>query len=307
MRRLSFSLLKFISIPTVLSASLTLFSGAVWATPSVDAKQVLERMSTALQEKSYQGIFVYRRGDDLSAMHVTHLAHPHGEQERLVSLTGQEREMTRNNRRGGAGKPSLGQFALERLASVESYYDLKVLGEARVAGRYAKLLSVTPRDEFRYGYRLWVDDETGLLLKSDLLDDERVLEQVMFTFVDLIDPPEVARALQPIPEETMDEVELDHDKGRWLVGELPAGFQLVSLHLAGTGEGVEHMVFSDGLASVSVFVEAIVDEEHSFVGFSRQGAVNAYGNVVDGHQVTVVGEVPKAAVKRMGASLKLKQ
>ncbi len=290
---------------------LLLWSSLSLAATSEEARQLLERMSSALQELSYQGVFVYRRDEDLSAMRVTHIAHKEGEQEVLVTLTGQEREIVRNSRRFGslASSSSMNQLAAGRLAGIENHYQLDVLGLDRAAGRYAKLVVVMPRDQYRYGYRLWIDRETGLLLKSDLLDsDRRVLEQVMFTSLELLDEPQPAPMGGPGLSEqdvTMD-VQTTRESASWEVADLPGGFQLANLRPADAKGGAEHMVFTDGLASVSVFVESAGEDENAFVGVSRMGAVNAFGNVISGHQVTVVGEVPEAAVRRIGLSLRYK-
>lgn len=299
------------SIRLFVSAGLLLWSGLSLATTAGEAKQLLERMSSALQELSYQGVFVYRRDEDLSAMHVTHIAHQEGEQEVLVTLTGQEREITRNSRRFGSlsSSSAMDQLAAGRLAGIEDHYQLEVLGQDRAAGRYAKLVVVTPRDQYRYGYRLWIDEETGLLLKSDLLgSDERVLEQVMFTSLKLLDKPQPAAV--DAPELLEPEVSMDAQTAReamsWEVPDLPDGFQLANVRPADSKGGAEHMVFTDGLASVSVFAESAGADENAFVGVSRMGAVNAFGNVISGYQVTVVGEVPEAAVKRIGLSLRYK-
>lgn len=294
----------------VIATSLVLWGSSVFAATSNEAKLLLERMSAALQELSYEGVFVYRSGESLSAMRVTHTAYQEGEREVLVTLTGQEKEISRNSRRFGAlaSTSPMGQLASGRLVGVENYYKITLLGRDRVAGLYANVVLVAPRDEYRYGYRLWIDEETGLLLKSDLLNvDKQVLEQVMFTSISLLDAPindaEDKPSLPPQGEGI--DIATAKERTNWEVGELPSGFQLSNM-LPVDARGVEHMVFTDGLASVSVFIESIKSEENTFKGASQMGAVNAFGHVVSGYQVTVVGEVPPNAVKRIALSLRLK-
>lgn len=282
------------------------FNGVAFAAgPASEAQKHLERMSVALQELSYQGVFVYRRDEELSAMKVIHLAHKEGERELLLTLTGEARETVRDSRRFGL----MGQQVAGRLAGVDSYYQLAPVSRDRVAGRDARLVAVVPRDQFRYGYRLWLDVKTGLLLKSDLLGEQgRVLEQVMFTAIELLPEKEKQRLLaetagQPVVADDRGGAPMERSK--WQVAAVPAGFQLITTRATTPQGGVAHMIYSDGLASVSVFIEAgQAPGEKAFTGLSSMGAVNAYGNVVAGHQVTVVGEVPEVTVRTIGQSIR---
>lgn len=289
----------------IASVLLTCSSLALAAGPNNEARKHLERMSVALQELSYQGVFVYRRDEDLAAMRVIHLAHKEGERELLLTLTGEARETVRDSRRFGL----MGQQVAARLAGVESYYRLAPVSRDRVAGRDARLIAVAPRDQFRYGYRLWLDAKTGLLLKSDLLSEQgRILEQVMFTSIELLPEKEKQQLLAEvdaqlvIPEERS---ATPAERSEWLVATVPVGFQLITTRTTTPQGGVAHMIYSDGLASVSVFIEAEQrSSEKPFIGVSRMGAVNAYGNMVERHQVTVVGEVPEITVRTIGQSIR---
>lgn len=299
--RQRFSLSGFIIASVLLTSS----SAAFAASSSNEARKHLERMSVALQELSYQGIFVYRRDEDLAAMKVIHLAHKEGERELLLTLTGEARETVRDSRRFGF----MGQQVAERLAGVDSYYQLALISRDRVAGRDARLIAVVPRDQFRYGYRLWLDVKTGLLLKSELLGEQgRVLEQVMFTSIELLPEKERQRLLVEVNAQSSTSKERGAtpiERSEWLVTTVPTGFQLVTTRATTPQGGVAHMIYSDGLASVSVFIEAEqTSKEKPFIGVSNMGAVNAYGNVVERHQVTVVGEVPEITVKTIGQSIR---
>jgi sigma-E factor negative regulatory protein RseB len=304
--RSSFSVVQPRYSAFFLSSLLLIWSGtSVAAGAASEARQLLERMSAALQELSYQGIFVYRRDEDLAAMKVIHLAHKEGERELLLTLTGEARETVRDSRRFGL----MGQQVAGRLASVEGYYQLAPVSRDRVAGRDAKLIAVAPRDQFRYGYRLWVDEKTGLLLKSDLLGEQgRVLEQVMFTSIELLPEKEKQRLLAGSAGQASGAEErgaASAGRLKWTVATIPAGFQLITTRPTTPQGGVAHMIYSDGLASVSVFIESdMTANEKAFTGVSSMGAVNAYGNVVAGHQVTVVGEVPEITVKTIGQSIR---
>lgn len=270
------------------------------------AKQWLEKMSAAMQELSYRGVFIYRRDTDLAAMKVTHIVDKHGARELLETLTGEARREMRSTPVVAGDNPTVSQ-----LGGIDRYYTLELLGSDRTAGHATKVISVMPRDEYRYGYRLWLDQSTGLLLKSDLLaQDGVILEQVMFTSLEVLEPDEVgeispaeeSRAAQHPRRESPTQQAVP----QWTVEQLPGGFELLESQPMTEHKNVLHLVYSDGLASVSVFVERAKPEGEAFVGLSRMGAVNAYGSVEDGYQVTVVGEVPEITVKSMGRSIKRK-
>ena len=195
---------------------------------------------------------------------------------------------------------------------LEKNYRLIMGGEDRIAGRAARMIIIKPKDNYRYGYRIWVDEDTGLLLQSDLVNEHgSAIEQVMFTSINVVDKatPEMIRAV------TMDDEmrnSLKASKQRtvssndmpWRITRMPNGFSLAEhyQHSSGKGEPVEQLVLTDGLATVSIFVERISGKTAPFMGVSHKGAVNAFGTVVDDHQLTVVGEVPAAAVRLIGSS-----
>lgn len=266
------------------------------------AKQWLERMSSALQKVSYQGVFVYRRDENMATMKVTHVADERGEHELLETLTGEPRREIRNTGHLRQARPD----GESPLADIEQFYVLQMVGLDRAAGRFARLLNVEPKDEYRYGYRLWIDQETGLLLRSELIGKEqKILEQVIFTSLELLSAEQIPQALldqtMPIPEAS---AVTSLDGLEWIVEHLPPGFELLDHRIKGDEQKIEHMVFSDGLASVSVFVENKAAETESFLGVSNMGAVNAFGGSQDGYHVTVVGEVPQVTVMAIGKSIK---
>jgi sigma-E factor negative regulatory protein RseB len=177
------------------------------------------------------------------------------------------------------------------------------------------VVNIQPRDAFRYGYRLWIDKESMLLLKSELRDKSGFpLEQIMFTEL---------RVLETVPDELLQpgvsgqnytwyhsasstERGEDVREGRWIVSWMPSGFSMNEHErqaLVASGKPVDHMVFSDGLASVSVFIEQLDGEGEMAVGLSRMGGVNTYAKYLGDFQVTAVGEVPPATVQRIANSV----
>ncbi len=283
------------------------FSAYAGAAESISPSQWLERMSAALQEQNYQGIFIYRRAEDLAAMKVTHVADEHGAREMLETLTGEARSEMRTT-------PATNTDGVGQLSKIDHYYSLELLGNDRAAGRVTQLISVTPKDEYRYGYRLWLDQATGLLLKSDLLDQNgEILEQVMFTSLELLQPEQIADLIginkginnRSAISNSKTIAEPVSPKSSWVVGKLPKGFVLMNAHSNSPNSAFDHSVYSDGLASVSVFIERAKSEGDAFVGVSRMGAVSAFGNVDAGYQITVVGDVPEVTVTTIGQSISL--
>ena len=197
------------------------------------------------------------------------------------------------------------------------FYALSVARGERIAGRYTKLVVVDPYDRFRYGYRLWMDRDTGLLLKSELIDVRgEIVEQLVYTSIDL--PAEIPDELLE-PEISgagytwynSDQAELVAGSGvgaeaNWYPGWLPDGFEPhdpARDSILSSRDAVVHLAFSDGLASVSVFIERLDAASAALDGLDSVGAVNAYGSMVADIQITVVGEVPAATVTRIAASI----
>ena len=299
---------------------------------SSTAQRWLERMTDAAQNLNYDGIFVYRSGHQLEAMRLIHRADDQGEKSRLVSLSGEKREVLRDSAQvvcilpgdqsvvvAKTRPPSL--FSSSVLTAKEgfaNFYSLTVTGGDRVAGRVTEVLNLSPKDTHRYGYRLWVDRETGFLLKSELLSPLGLpLEQFIYTQINL---------LIPIPDELLEPgisgreltwhisdnsssknstVEQD-DLSVWKATWLPDGFMMADRAenlMPRRDAMVKQMVYTDGLASLSVFVEPLGDHE-PLDGLSVMGALNAFGLIVDEHQVTVVGEVPSDTVEAVAKSVK---
>ncbi|MGD2073586.1 MAG: MucB/RseB C-terminal domain-containing protein [Gammaproteobacteria bacterium] len=317
---------------SVLAALLSLV-GATGSVAESDARQWLERMSMAARSLNYSGIFVYQHHGRLEAMQVVHAMDEAGERERLFSLTGPEREVLRDNKvvtcilgdqqsvmvNRSRPRTSFPVSFPRELMGLERYYSFSVGGEDRVAGLDCKVVEVSPRDAYRYGRRLCVHEDSHLVLRSELTGPgNQVIEQVMFTSIEF--PEKIPRDVL-LPElngtgftwEHQPEQEPPRDEAagasRWEVGTVPAGFMLTDHnwhHLSAQDAGVEHWVYSDGLASVSVYIEKSHQAHDSYSGVSHRGALNAFGTMVSGYYVTVVGEVPRETVELIGNSVRLR-
>lgn len=303
-----------------------LFAGVVLAK---DAWQWLDDLSSALQTLNYDGTFVYLHDNKLEAMRIIHRSDDRGEHERLLSLTGSPREVIRDyesvtcimsdNKSVMVSQSRPGQpfpVVPRDLESLSGHYTAEDLGDDRIAGYMARVISITPKDSFRYGYRFWIEKHSKMLLKSDMTGaDGKAIEQVMFTRLTIggVIPD---HALKPSlegkdytwyiqPDEKQDDKGVLSGQPGWTVLRLPAGFSQThyqSRRLQPKNKEVEHIVFSDGLATVSIYIEASDNEGDSFTGLSEMGAMNAYSVLVNGYQVTAVGEVPAVTVQMIAGS-----
>jgi sigma-E factor negative regulatory protein RseB len=272
-----------------------------------DGAEWLQRMTTALATLDYQGSLVYIRDGHVDALQLWHRVDDDGTHERLLALSGVPREL---NRRAGlawltdrtlpasASRPA-GTVPLDP-AALAVTYQIAVSGEDRIAARPVQVLDVRPRDGFRYGYRLWLEHDSGLPLKSvAFASDGRAVEQWMFVEIRIGDVDDAADPALPAPpaRRTEPPPRLEPGSARWQVRDVPRGFRLALL--SGSETTGEHQVYSDGLARVSLFVEPLGADGPNLSGLLRRGALSMYGRITDGHQVTVVGEVPPATVERI--------
>jgi len=261
-------------------------------------------------------------------MKIFHSVNAEGERERLFHLNGSEREVIRehnlvtcvltDNKSVMVNKSQGDENVLLSLPknfdSLKNYYSFVLSDDDRIAGRHTKTVYVKPRDGFRYGHKLWIDAETGLLLSSELLNERnRTVERIMFTELEIVDKissdllkPTVNGEKFTWHKEMSDEGVTEPGASNWTVTDMPKGFRASRHHVrheSNKPNSIEHIVLSDGLASVSIYVERLLEENKLFIGASFMGAVNVYGAVIDDHQVTVVGEVPKATVKMIASSV----
>ena len=310
--------------------SLFIFLTPAWLFAD-DTKQVeawLEKMHSAAHSINYIGTFVYQQAKQLTAMRIVHAVdNENGERERLVAQDAIGREVIRDKERVIAILPDIRSVVVQKdrpeaefppvfpvdINDLIGTYSFSLGKQDRVAGRLAQKIIIKPKDKFRYGYRLWVDSVTGLLLKKQSLDEKsRVLELFMFTEI---------KYMEEIPEEMLepsisskdfkwieagDATANEEVEGGWTVRYLPAGF-IVDIHrqhrVPNTQAYADHLVYTDGLASVSIFVEPLSGKSKKINGASRLGIVNAYGRIFEKFHILAVGEVPQATVKMINESV----
>ncbi|MEA5446157.1 MucB/RseB C-terminal domain-containing protein [Gammaproteobacteria bacterium AB-CW1] len=297
-------------------------------------RAALERMAEAMSELNFRGTFVQIQGGEVESHQVVHRAGEGGSSERLLSLTGSQRELLRQHdavkcifAKDDDGDVDLRQAAArfnaylgDKLKDLDSgHYSLISLGRDRVAGRAANIIGIQPEDELRYGFRFWLDRETGMPLRNDMVSaDGEVIQQVMFTDI-MLDVDISDEELDPVLEKEAEAFGTRHARySRKRPGEseqdlptlfdaLPDGFRLVAAQSeprrAGNDVILHHLILSDGIAQVSIFVEPLGEERRGFEGESRMGSVSAHGRQVDDHQITVVGEVPMKTVTAIASEI----
>ena len=200
-------------------------------------------------------------------------------------------------------------------AEVADNYLVREGEVGRIAGREARKLVLEPRDGLRFGHVLWADVRTGLLLKSQVLDAHGgMVEQ--FTFSDVrigADVDEAALLAQLAPQAqpgadwrtiNIGGDDAKPEEERWRLREFLPGFALTS-QIQHRDGGALQMVFSDGLAAISVFIEPAQAGVEARGSFHSGGAVNAFERVIGGHRITVLGEVPPEATQRVGESIEV--
>jgi sigma-E factor negative regulatory protein RseB len=285
-----------------------LLVGWLWsaAAGAGEAAAWIERMNGAMHELSYRGVVVYVRGGQLQALEVERRFEAGAPVDVLRTLTGEPRQVTRSGdrvaSRAGTAERTVDDALDEPwsllvagpVADLESIYRLTVTGEARVAGRAAAVVDAIPRDDARYGYRLWLDRESGLLLGSAVLTAAgQLLEQSMFTQVELGDRTVPTGTARPRTAGT------EPRPSGWSIPGMPPGFRLMADRLSAGGG--RHLVYSDGLASASVYIEP---GPPRLVGHAQRALTRAYGVAGDGFHVVAVGELPPAALESIARSVR---
>lgn len=289
----------------------------------------LQKTATAARELNYQGVFVYQSGTTIRSVQITHMYEGGREFTRNVVLDGRPREVFSEGddivifnakhdkiviekRRGQNLFPAM---LPTHLNIIKQSYKLKLGNTERVAGRLAQVMDLIPNDNLRYQYRIWSDSEYGLLLKMSMLDGQgRTLEQIGFTQVSLLlskDLDWFQPKIDPTKPYVMDDTtDVSHAENQFIVPVLPPGYRKVDqikLQVPGKSAQVQQLIFSDGLASVSLFVEPLVKGMQPRVGKKSMGSTNVCAHVLNGYQVVVVGEVPSLTVEQIAQQVSFKK
>lgn len=284
----------------------------------------LARMHDAARQRNYVGTFVVSSSSGaMSSARIWHACDGLRQVERIETLSGEKRSTFRRDdevltflpesktvrsekREALAGFPEL---LKPDDGAIHELYSARRVGSDRVAGFEADIVQVLARDALRFGYRIWSEKKTGLLVKLQTLDESgKVLEQAAFSELQLEPPLRMDRLAQmmAVPEgwkvEKTDAVKTTAAAEGWALKTAVAGFKPVNCYKR-RAEGVMQWIFSDGLASVSLFVEDYDRERHHKEGVFASGATHSLTRRVQDWWVTAVGEVPAQTLRAFSLGL----
>jgi sigma-E factor negative regulatory protein RseB len=303
-------------------------AAGVQAAPPDDPLAWLQRAANASRSSSYSGTFVHTNGERTSTVRIAHAIVDGVEQERVEPLEGQPHEIVRRGEDMICYMPEQKTMRLDKRVSARFFpsifrgppealtesYTLKLGNQERMLGLDCQWIRLDPKDGLRFAQRLCVEVSTGLLLRARTLNERKqVIEQ--WTFTDLKMGSQVARSeLKPtlqsrVKSWTTDAVPRDEAKGTdtgWEVTNLPAGYRKIGemrRSMPGRPAPVSQIVLSDGLATISVFVEPAGMPARPAEAASEEGTTSFFVRPAGDNVVTVLGEVPIAAAQQVGRSV----
>lgn len=319
----------FLSIVSFLPVSPAFGSDAASAQSVADILW-LAKIQQAATRLNYVGTFVYQQSSQVQSSRITHFVDASGEHEKLEVLDGKPQEIIRTNDQVYCYIPSSKTLLVEKRVErdhfpgllnasaneVANNYSIKRGQTDRVAGMDCETITLTPKDSLRYGYKLWADKQSGLLLKAQTLDEKGgVIEQIAFSTIQInlpFDSAQIKPSYSVAPDWTIERsqpgrhgVLLD----QWQITNPPAGFKRVNAlkRTVGKHQNVSQIVLSDGLAAISIFIEMASAAPVQQEGSNSQGAVSMTTRRLGDYWITVIGEAPPSAIKQVAYSLQLKK
>ena len=308
----------------------TLVLPALPARADDDAREWLERMSEALASRNYEGVFTHSTRRQSETMRIVHRVDDGESTERLVSLDGSGREIVRTRKEVHVYLPDRSVVLVEPRTDegslvgrypepgprLDQMYTLDLHDGPKLLGRDVQVLDIRPRDGFRFGYRLWLDRKSAMPLRTVVFDPTgEAVESINFTELEM--PKRIpASATEPSIDATGYRWVRNSKSApparppsapvAWLPNRLPPGFRLVKVRtqvIPGVALPVQHLIFSDGIASISVFIEPARPDGNAPPESSSVGSASAFSTTVGGHVITAVGEVPLETVRDIARSV----
>jgi sigma-E factor negative regulatory protein RseB len=295
------------------------------AETQTDPVEWLKKIASAARELNYAGTFVYQYGSQVETSRIIHSSDESGDYAKLEALDGPPREIIRSNEEIRCYLPESKTVKIETrkfdktfpallpegFMRITEHYNLKRGPLNRVAGHTCQILVLEPKDNLRYGRTFCAETETGLLLKSRTLNEkDQLVEQIAFTQLNIgaVDR-EMLKSKYAGEKWKVDHTATPAPASKetgWTVKNQPAGFKKVmemKRYMAGKPQPVSHLVFSDGLAAVSVFIEPVPQGKTVNQSALQHGAINVYTRQTGDHMVIVLGEAPAATVTQIGNSV----
>ncbi|WP_254784881.1 MucB/RseB C-terminal domain-containing protein [Collimonas sp. OK412] len=325
-----------LSLVMVLSAHAE-STDAANAADKQEAQALLKKIQSAAQRLNYSGTFIYQQANQIRTSRITHVLEGRNEIEKLEILDGQPREYIRRNEDVTCYMPETRTKIVEKRvtqdgfpailaalpADLTDYYNVKMGETGRVAGFDCQAVLLEPKDNMRYGYKLWAEKNSGLLLRAQTLNGKNeIVEQISFTQIGIgnIDHSHLKPSFGNTSSwHTESSVINPTNLNEWTVTGMPPGFKKVrelkrlvadapsSKSAAGTAamrREVSQLIFSDGLVAISIFIEP--GSQSRTEGSLQQGALNIVGKRQGDYWLTIVGDVPPAAMRQVANSIELK-
>mgnify|MGYP001202519752 CR=1 FL=1 len=323
--------MKAVWAPVLLGLAAPAIAAAPAPAAGEDGVAWLKKMASAARRENYSGTFVYHHAGRNETSRIVHFVNPAGgEFERLEAMDGPRREVIRTNDQVTCYLPGTKTVIIEkrsarrfpallpeRLGGVSDSYTVRVTGQDRVAGFDCQVVTLEPKDKLRYGHEFCAETTKGLLLRARTLSEKNEpLESFVFTELKIGG----AFSRDKVKSQYADESkgwkvatsslvvsDVAADTG-WVVARQPAGFKKLTelkRSIAGRTTMVSQIVYSDGLAAVSVFIEPMPKTRQP-QSLSHQGAVNIYVRRISDHMVTVLGETPATTVMQIANSLEFR-
>ena len=311
----------------ILFAGLFALGPALVQAQSPETLGWLRKIHDATQKLSYTGTFVYQNGSRSETSRITRYVDASGDIEKLEVMDGVPREIVRTkdtvrcylpgsrlvkvDRRTERGFPAL---LPERISALARHYDISLGETRRIAGYDCQAVVLTPKDNLRYGYKLYADQASGMLLRAVTVDaNGEQVEQFMFTQLaiggvtrDMVRSRHAGARAWRVEDAEAAPARL---AGWGLSSELPGFRKVVELkRRLGESRSAGQVVYSDGLAAVSVFIESLEGRNDPVrTGLASMGAIHIYTREVANHMVTVVGEAPAASVQRIANAVEYRR
>lgn len=314
-------------LTALLSVLLLIYPLSSSAAEELSAKQLVEQMTKAGKQLNYELVFVQTGPANIEALRYRHLYQNDGVYAQLTTLDGLKQEIIQRNNLISYFQGNYQPFTINSTRIVDSlpsilygnfeqlsqHYDFVKSGRNRVADRLVQTVKILPKDNFRYQYVIFIDEQNHLLLRSDMLDrDGNLLEQ--FRVVNLYIGDELNELpaylnKMPFPPLLADSKGEKQTVKNWTTSWLPQGFALINEDIKteeSSGNVIESRLFSDGLFSFTLYVsDSILPAEQENVW--RQGANTIYTENLNGKEITLIGQVPVSTAKRIVQDVKFKQ
>lgn len=298
--------------------------------PSRSLNDWLVRLHEATRHRSFMGTLVVTAGASLSASRIWHVCDGEQQMERIDTLTGTQRSTLRRNNEVITFSPQTRTALIEKRDSlglfpdllrtpnnqIPQLYGVRESGVERVAGHLADVVEIYPKDSWRFGYRIWAEQKTGLVVKLQTVGEQQaVLEQAAFSELQLDAPVSMDKLSKQMSDTSGYEVQrpvlrkTTPEAEGWQLKETVPGFQSMGCHTREAPGSKSatlspmQWVFSDGLASVSLFVEPFDEKRHVAEKWAVNGAMHSVTRRVGQHWLTAMGEVPLATLKRFAQAL----